>query len=328
MNDKTPPGGFRRSPTQVQNHFERKTRWRYERDGREFGPFSADDMRRRIGMGDVHGDTRVFEEWQRQWFRLGDIAQFASALSRFQKEEEARNLLVQSKRAERKVKRAQRSKGVMANGFLLAAIGGASLAGWLIYNTVSGDPSGVEEKLFHAMDITALPTWVEPAPESIPPVQIIEPRSKVEKRPRATRSGGGGGTAPKAGPWSIDELVSIGGGGAVISASSGGAAEDLRFDQEEGAGGSADIDGFMRQVSGPVGGCVRKEVEARPGFRGATLAVTLSPSGAPTGVRLKGAGEVSRSLIQCLRRATTKARIASFSGAPKHVDIPLTVRGQ
>lgn len=131
-----------------QRVFERKTRWRYERDGRDYGPFTANELRDEVMSLRIDTETPVFEEWSQKWYRVGDVAAFEEALLDAHKEREKQKLQAITESTHKQVKSAQSRRWVMSNAMIAAIVGATAMGGYILFMNQNGAPSKLTTSLF------------------------------------------------------------------------------------------------------------------------------------------------------------------------------------
>lgn len=318
---------LRSTPKREQIDFERKTRWRYSADGKDFGPYTAEAMRNQIRGARVDGDTQVFEEWRQQWLRLGDIPQFGSALDEARRASEQAALHEATEVATKAVKSSARRRWWGANlGALVLIASGAGAATYFLY-VPSGEPSNAERGLLRAVDVDPLLPWAPPLQDQAFPIPPDDRRAfaKVEKKvakssKRSGRSAGSGHAL-----IDTDSPGDLPSGGSV----------DLDF-TDEVITGSTDTTALsadeVSRVTASAGSrartCVIAEAQRRPGFRGGKVIFALQPNGRVQNVRLVDAGKVTAELMGCLRTKLGTVKSQPFSGPPRTFELPIRVSTQ
>ena len=164
-----------------------KTRWRYQKDGRDFGPWSGREMLEHLWDEKIDAETQVYEEWNERWYRAGSVPKFAQELSRIQRDNESRALEHEASKTGEAVRSARKRHW----GLAIAAI--ASIIAAIVAITVL-DTDGPHEPGSAALkglyvslsipslapsDFTAQPNEAASAP------QKEEKSTKRERRKRA-----------------------------------------------------------------------------------------------------------------------------------------------
>jgi hypothetical protein len=308
--------------------FERKTRWRYQRDGKDFGPFSPSDLRTRMSNGEISEDTQVFEEGQQRWFRLGDVPEFAAAMFEIARERQRKLEHQQHEQVEAAMRSAHKTRGWISRVAIVAVLAAAGGTAWIVMNAHSGTPAAFAKSMYKTLELGEVHEWTPPTAESgfkLPIDKEILP--EVAKPEKAARKSSGKRGDSASGSASGGGLVdSDKSGGAVVSGSS---VTTMSFDDDSESGsrtlGAGEVQEVANRVAGKARGCFAAEVQRRPEFRGATLSFSIQPSGTLGGVRLQEGGMVTSALVSCVRKATGGVRIDPFAGGGRRIEIPIAV---
>lgn len=321
------PGKLDLAASVQASRFERKTRWRYQRDGMDFGPFAPKDLRAEMQKGQVDEDTRVFEEGQQRWVRVGDVPEFANYLFEVARERQRQTEHAEHERVEAAVRTAHKTRSWVSRVAVLAALGIAGAASWVALTAASTAPANMTKGMLRDLALGEVRPWTAPTEQTGYKLaieqEIVPEEKKVEKTTgrRAGRRNDDG--EPEAGGALVNTDR---GGGAVVSGSS---VTTMSFEDEDDgvtrALGSGEVQDVANRVGGKVRGCMASEAQRRPDFRGATVAFSLEPKGSIGGVRILNGGVVTSALVSCVRKATSSVHVEPFSGGGRRIEIPIAV---
>ena len=316
----TPPPQHRPA-TMAQVPFE-QTRWRVRVRGKDFGPWSPEQIKSRIRAHELTGDTQVFEQWNDRECRLGDISQFAQLLESVRRDDVDRQHSDDTRATEEIVISDSRKRrwwtALMATlGLAVLLVGGDHLI-----QAVRFPPANIVHGLYADLglsDLALAREQVRPNPVSDSPTP--SPR-KVRRKKRVREE------VPTGSPSRTrNNLVPTGNRGVLVS---GGAAPTLSFDETDDKGvkvslNRGKLDDELTRVKTRLKRCLEEEGLARPGFRGATVTFWIQPDGRPNPVRLGGTPKVSRELVRCIKRATGGFQVPAFDDVAQRVDLRIDV---
>lgn len=313
------------------SRFERKTRWRFQRDGKDIGPFAPRDLRALMQKGEVTEDMQVFEEGTQKWHRVGDVPEFANYLFEIARDRQRQLEHAEHERAEAAVRTAHRTKGVISRVAVVGVLGVIGAASWIAFTSAATAPANLGKGLYRDLALGEVRPWTPPSDEmayklAIEPEPIPEKKAEkaVARKGGARRSGDGETGGNGDGGSLVDTDRS---GGAVVSGSN---VTSMSFDDDDESGATRTLSGgevqdVANRVAGKVRGCMAKEAQRRPDFRGATVGFSLDPSGSLTGVRITNGGVVTSALVSCVRKATGSVRIEPFAGGGRRIEMPVAV---
>ncbi|GMV42804.1 MAG: hypothetical protein AMXMBFR64_45200 [Myxococcales bacterium] len=322
------PGKLDLAASAQASRFERKTRWRYQRDGKDIGPFSPKDLRTQMQKGDVDEDTQVFEEGQQRWVRVGDVPEFANYLFEVARERQRKTEHAEHERAEAAVRAGHKTRSWVSRVAILAALGVVGALSWVALTSASTAPANLARGMLRDPAFGEVRPWTAPTEqtgyrltieqEPLPEEKKVE-KAAIRKPGRRTVDG-----EPEPGGALVDTNQ---GDGAVVS---GSTVTTMSFDDEDEGGatralGSGEVQEVANKVAGKVRGCMAAEAQRRPEFRGATLAFSLEPKGSVGGVRILNGGVVTSALVSCVRKATGSVRVEPFAGGGRRIEIPIAV---
>ena len=308
--------------------FEKKTRWRYEKGGKDFGPFSPADLRKEMAKGDVTADTQVFEEGQQRWYRVADVPEFANYLFDLARQRQRQAEHADAERAEAAVRTGHATRRMVSRVAVLAILTGFGVTAYVMLTAATVEPSNFADGIYCNLELGDVPEWTIPTPETsfkLPIEKEVLPEKKAAAN--GTRKSGRRGEATANGGGSGPLVDSDRSGGAVVS---GSRVTTMSFDDDEEGGGSRsltsdEVQSVANRAAGKLRGCMAAEARRRDGFTGATVAFSIEPRGSLGGVRLLNGGMVSGALVSCVRKATGSIHIEPFSGGGRRIEIPIAV---
>lgn len=305
-----------------QRVFERKTRWRYERDGRDYGPFTANELRDEVMSLRIDTETPVFEEWSQKWYRVGDVAAFEQALLDAHKEREKQQLIAITENTHKQVKSAHSRRWFLSNAMIAAIVGVTGMGGYVLFMNQRGAPSQIATSLFRDLGLGVVTPWTQPRSEDVfrlPIDKPTEPKESGGDTKRGKRRDGATGRG------SDVQLVATDSDHAI------GEATSLSFEDMEIGGNDlppledAELRDTASRAAAKAKHCFAEEAERRPGFSGATIVFSLEPTGKVGSVRLKEGGMVTPGLISCVRERVQSVKTREFGGASRTVEVPVAV---
>lgn len=313
------------------SRFERKTRWRFQRDGKDIGPFSPKDLRALMQKGEVTEDMQVFEEGSQKWHRVGDVPEFANYLFDIARERQRQLEHADHEKAEAAVRTAHKTRSMISRVAIVGVLGVVGAASWIALTSAATAPANLSKGLYRELALGEVRPWSPPSDDAAYKLAIEQeplPEKKVEKA--VVRKGGGsrrsdGGEAEGGGGGALVDTDRS--GGAVVS---GSKVTTMSFDEDDGGGATRTLSGgevqnVANRVAGKVRGCMAGEAQRRPDFRGATVAFSIDPTGSLTGVRITNGGVVTGALVSCVRKATNSVHIEPFAGGGRRIEMPIAV---
>jgi hypothetical protein len=302
-----------------------KARFRYHKDGKDFGPFTRDALLEHIRVHRLEATTQVFEERGKTLFRLADVEPFASCRREAVVEHERKVLIAETNATARKVQSSHTRRWWIANVSIVAALAAAGAGWWFFAGRTTGAPSNVSSALLRKLDLEEIAP-LDPGSlerESTLPILEPKPRSTAQRPPKPK-------SAPR--PQGGQELHTLTDEGVAVTGPAR-AEMELAFEGEAVDAAAEEPMGLspeeLRSVSGSVASrvvdCVENEARQRADFEGVTLSMWLEPGGAVTGVRLGGGGQVSGSFLSCVKSRLQSVQVPAFKGSPTPVRVPLKV---
>ncbi len=303
-----------------------KTRWLYQKDGRDMGPFSPEEIRELLRSNEINADTPVRESAHTEFHPVREVRAFVQFLEEIRQERARAAKEAELDREVDRVRAKRRAPRAILGMLLLALLAGG---GWYGYTLWEGrevaSRSGLTEGLYANLDLPELEeqAWMKTAGSVDWADEKIEVRAISDNTPRRKTKGNGGGEPKKTGYTNSHK--DLGG------CSSGGGVRDLSFG--EGGGGraltTADVNRVSSKATPALVGCAQREANRQPNFPGTTVCFTLMPSGKMGRIRIGKNGAQSGAFVGCVKSALRKLSVASFdpnaSGVGRTVRVPLRV---
>lgn len=332
MAGSTKPGPTRQASRRRGRQFT-KTRWLYQKDGRDLGPFKPPEVKELLRSGEVGPDTRVRESAHKDWHPVREVRVFVEYIKEIQEEREQAAHERELDKAEGRVRSARKLPIML---IVLCSTTVAAAAGWYGYQRWIGQDtltsSNVSSLLLESLELQELRAkaylnteaavdWVSEhvAQREIKP----EPRARRTNTPR--RSNGTPSSNDAAGPavpTANDLQPTIGGTGPTIS-----------FDGSDGASGRvltvADVQSVRQRAVPKLIACAQREADRVANFPGTTVQLSVMPSGRIGSVQIGQNGKRSRAFVGCVNGALRRIKIEPFdplgSAVQRTITVPLKV---
>ncbi len=304
----------------------KKTRWLYQKDGRDLGPYKPPEIKDLLKRGEIGPDTRVRESAHTDWHPIREVQAFVGFLEEIQNEQEQEAKEAELDRAETRVRNIRRMPKLMMALVFLGLVGAGSWYGWQRWsNRKAITPSGYPAMLLKALELPDIPEQgylntiggIEWADEKVSFRQVAD--QVPTKRRGRTKAGSGGddpgpmtGSARDLSPGAcrVRKVRSLdfgggGGGGRALSAS--------------------DVNAVSRKVTPKLIGCAQKEAARNSAFPGTTLCFSIMPSGGLGNLHIGRNGARSSAFKSCVRSSLRSVRVAPFDPMASEVARTLTV---
>ena len=320
---KVPPKPKRvATTTTVRIPFEKK-RWRFTRNGRDFGPFQGSGIQARIEKRELDVHTVLYEEWEGRSINITDVPEFSRVLEDVRRQIEQEQLEASTAETREAVQTSSRRRLLTGTAVLTGGAAAILIAIQFMLDAPIAPPSSLARSLFNGAPLEALETVnVKPLPEVIADGEESPAKESGATRKRAKRTRKGKQSASNAG-----KTVSTQRGYLIYGSSAG---VSLSFD-DEGTDASNSGPAFnsrraTQQVSQQLSRCMKTEASLRPEFRGGDVTFTLAGSGKVVNVKMSRGGNVTTGLISCIKSVFTKTKFAAFSGGNQIVKIPVRIQ--
>jgi len=310
---KKPPG----IPTGGARKFS-KTRWLYQLNGRDIGPFTPSEIQDLMRKGELDTDTRVRLTSGQQWKPAGQIPEFSKFYEKvlFERNKAAQERALDA--AENAVRDNRKLPLYIARSVtgLLIIVG--LTFGYTRWQAQHGTtPSGFTDSLVKSLDINtvAARAYLDTAGQIQWPSELVGQRAA--KKGKRTRSRATGGKTLPTRSRTADDLTP-----------QKTAVTDFSFDSRTRTGrelSRADIRKVRGAIVPKLVRCAQREANRKAGFPGTTVSFSIRPSGAVGRVRVGANGRRSGSFTACAKRAVNGVRVAPFDGGARTITVPLKV---
>ena len=320
---KVPPKPKRvATTTTVRIPFEKK-RWRFTRNGRDFGPFPGSGIQARIETRELDIHTVLYEEWEGRSINIADVPEFSRVLEEVRRQIEQEQLEASTAETREAVQTSSRRRLLTGTAVLSGGAAAILIAIQFMLDAPVAPPSSLARSLFDAAPLTAIETvHVKPLPEIADRPENPQ-KGSVDNPKRVKRSSKGKRPASIASGKTVSTQR-----GYLIYGSSAGLS--LSFDEEgsdaSNAGPLFNSRNVTRKVSQQLSRCMKTEANIRTEFKGGDVTFTLAGSGKVVNVKLSRAGNVTTGLISCIKSVFTKTKFAAFSGGNQIVKIPVRIQ--
>lgn len=301
-----------------------KSRFRFQREGRDVGPFTLEGLQDEVEALRCPTDTLVFEERTQTWFRAGDHPGLAAIAKAAQDEAHRQQLMADTDRAAATVQTSHTRRWWLANAGIAAILGAGGTAAWLLFGSTPVAPTHQPYGILAPMSLERIAPWTPPSEDQIFQLALAEPSAPEPQKATAKRV-----RKPGSGGANAVERIDTNDGGAAVAGSM-----EVNYDFVDevvaGGGSARSLDeGEVRRLSARIGKrvtpCLEAEAERTPSFRGVTVEFTLEPSGSAAGIRLTDGGQVTTEFVRCVRQRVQGARVEPFAGAARLVRVPLRI---
>lgn len=315
----------KREPTQtaVRIPFE-KRRWRFTREGRDFGPYSGTAVAGKITDRELDESTILFEEWEGKSIRLTDVPEFARIMEEVRREIMLERLEMETEKTTEKVQASARKRLVVGLGGLTLGVLAIAIIGQFAFNAATPPSSQFAVSMFPERDIQPIENIEIRSVDSETKAETVEsgtgsPNKKVKRKRRKNRNGPGREVPPT--------LRNTNGAGLLIF----GTKKSLSFSFEKETKKTIENKVFdsksaSAKVSGKLSKCMNVEGRTRNEFQGGDIIFGVNGTGRVQYAKIKNAGNVSSSLVSCIKSVFSNVRFGEFSGGPQRVKIPIRIR--
>lgn len=313
MPRKKPPG----LPTGSSRKFS-KTRWLYQLNGRDVGPFTPKEIQELMRAGKLNADTPVRLTSDQKWTPAEKIPEFKAFYEDIKTE---RNKAAQERAldaAENAVRDNRKLPLYIARSVAALLVMVAIIFGYNRWQASYGTtPSGFTDSLIKSLDINAVAAraYLDTAGQIQWPSELVSQRAT--KRSKRTKNRAAGGKPLPMRKRTADDLAPEKTG-----------VTDFSFDSRQRTGrelSQSDIRKVRSAIVPKLVRCAQREANRKAGFPGTTVSFSIRPSGAVGKVRIGANGRRSGSFSSCAKRAASGVRVAPFDGGARTITVPLKV---
>ena len=301
----------------------RRTRWLYQKDGRDLGPFRPHEIRQLLESGDIAATTRVRESAQTDWHEVREVKVFVEYLKELKEQgvvkAKERELDKQLDRVRSK-RRAPLAAGLVVL-LLLAAAGG--WYGWLRYQEgQTAADAGYTARLYRNLELPdlAVTDHLQTESEIEWADEQVKVRDAKDHKTRAARKTNG--VAKKRAPRMVGTSDDL--------ASEKVAVRDISFGGDDGEAAGRDlmpgeITAVRSRAVPQLVKCATAEANRVTDFPGTTVSFQLQTSGKLGAIKAGQNGRRSTAFMACIRGALGGISIQPFGGHARTIRVPLQV---
>lgn len=304
-----------------------RTRWLYQKDGRDLGPFAPNEIRELLSQAEISEDTRIRETARTDWRRLDEVELFVDYLRELAKEREHAAEEKALDKAESRVRTVRAVPYMVLGSTLLLLL---SVGGWLGWQRWQGsapmDTSRYASALTMEVDVPTLATLGRPdmvdEPQWVSEEYAVRDSTPApETRQAARRKARRAPSQPMTG--SANDLEAPSDTGEVNEIEFGSSNETGR------ALTAGEVNTVRQKAINKLQSCTLREASRNNAFPGTTVRFTIASTGRLARVSIGQNGRRSPSFKSCVRRALGSIRVDSFdpgaSGIQRTMQIPLHV---
>ena len=301
-----------------------RTRWLYQDQGRDVGPFRPDEIGELLTEQTINLDTLVRETASQQWKKLGAIPDFSSIVTEASENRVAR---AKEKAFDKKVRAAQtkRRLPLLIGAFItFSASAGGGWYAWTTYQAgETPPPSGYTQSLFRSLSLRSIPARAYLNTNG--PIAWAEESVELRKSTKDTAAG----KSKKDGSRSRLGTTRNRTANDLEPEKRTGGVRELSFeDESEGTG--RELDGgdvqMVRNRAVPrLVRCAQSIASSQSNWPGTTVRFRILSSGKMGSIRIGANGRKNSSFVGCVRKALTSISIAPFDGPGRTLTVPLKV---
>ena len=303
-----------------------RTRWLYQEQGRDIGPFRPDEIGELVASQTIDANTLVRETTSQQWKKLGSIPEFSAVLG---EAEQTRAARAKEAAFEKKVTaaRAKRRLPLVIGGVALLVAG--SVGGFFAYERYkAGDvapTSGYTTALLKPLALQPVPkrsylntsgpiAWAEE--------KVNLRKSTKDKANRRANRATNGAKSTKGPRYhrGADDLA---------PEASNNSVRDLSFEEEEDSVGreldSGDVQVVRNTAVPRLVRCAQTLASAQPGWPGTSIRFRIKNTGSIGSVRIGANGRANASFVGCVKKALKGVKVEAFDGPGRTLTVPLKV---
>lgn len=308
------------------------TRWLYQKDGRDIGPFKPPEIKDILRRGDIGPDTMVRDTARHSWHRLREVKAFVDFLKDIQAERDREAHRKDLDKAETRVHTSRKLPWILATLVALGLVGGGGWYGWRAWQAAEAfAPSGYTVSLYRNLELVSVPTrafldtsgpidWADEkvAARRAAEDKAAQPAKKARPRPHGESAGAVPIDPAEPGVATSDDLA-----GADAAPA---APEEVSFDKAAGREfTSEDVNSILERANGPLHACAAQEANRDLAFPGTTVRFVPQASGRMGAVSIGQNGSRSRAFVSCVNSVLHRVRVEPFDGFGRALSIRLDV---
>ncbi len=303
-----------------------KTRWLYQKDGRDLGPFTPPEVKELLKKGEIGPDTSIRESAHPDWHPVREVRAFVDFIKEIQLEREQAAKERDLDKAEDRVRSVRRAPKMAMVAVVIGVVAAGSWYGWERWkNRKAITASGYTVMLLKTLELTEISEQgylntvggIDWADEKVTFREVADKRTRTRRR-GARGTGDTGDPGPmlatskdlRPGACRVRKVQNLdfgggGGGGRSLTAS--------------------DVNSVSRRVTPKLIGCAQREAARNSAFPGTTLCFSIMPGGSLGNLHIGRNGARSGAFKGCVKSALRKVRVAAFDPMASEVARTLTV---
>lgn len=289
-------------------------RWLVRVGAFDYGPFDVEEVTERIRDGRLTLRSEVCEEIEGRWVRLEEVPVLRDICLALIEEEKERRRQEEMDRTEQQVRRTHKIAWSFSHFGLIGVLVAAGVVVFLITSKPDRKPSGYDTGIFYLADLDKIEPWRRFAGQAEHEWRFGPdvPERLAAKKPRRRRSAG----------FASNKVYE--------DDSQAGFAMSFDFGDEEGGGrklSEGEIEAsVVPKARARLSRCLLREAERRAEVSSATFRFAVLPTGRLAGGKVLG--KMSGKMHACVKSALRGIKIPPFSGAPRWVELPLSISGR
>ncbi|MBU0554143.1 protein kinase [Myxococcota bacterium] len=276
-------------------------RWLVERDGIDYGPFTAKDVITQLFKKETTPETLLYDVETDRRLPLSEFTVFDEALVAWLHEKAEREK--QAMEAAVAAASRRQTRIIISIILLLVVGGGGGVGGWFYYQSTLPTP---REGRLH----TLVAAFNAPLPNITPPEELPKTEAELrEERERVLAHRRSAAAAAERAQIAKEEQLA--------------AASELSM---SGSGRRFNNDALNQAVAGRTGRltkCLQDEARRDPNLKSVGVSFTVIPKGDLINVKMPGATPKGS---RCARQALAGLKVPAFDGANVKINLPFTIR--
>jgi hypothetical protein len=295
-----------------------KTRWLYQQDDRDVGPFSPIEIQDLIRQGTITIRTRVRRAARQQWVELGIIDHFAAYIHELAKERRRAERERQYDQEENKVRSVRNRPKLLGTIAVVTALLVSGWYGWTLWqNSNRGAATGYVNALMRNLNLIEISAhgYLNTSGEIQWPSEMV-PERKIRARRLAKR--GRHDVSPIKRNGNADDLAAAKGGGVTEFAFGTASATGRELEL-------LDINRVRSETVPKLIRCAQSEADRNRAFPGTTVRYSIQPNGRLGRLSVGKNGKRSRAFMSCVKGVIRASRVEPFDGSGRTITVPLKV---
>ncbi|MEC8025356.1 MAG: DUF4339 domain-containing protein [Myxococcota bacterium] len=302
-----------------------RSRWLYQDQGRDIGPFRPDEIGELLATKKITADTLVRETTSQQWKKLGSIADFTSTLQEAAETEAAR---AKEKAFEKKVIAARTKRRIPLVIGAATVLAAGAIGGWFAWHQYkAGDiapSSGFTSSLLKSLALQPVP--LRAYLKTSGPISWAEENVELRTSTKDTvRRKAGGASRQK----SATHNAARRGVNDLDPEAAPGGVRELSFEDDGNDIGreldAGDVQYVRNTVAPRLVRCAQNVASNQPGWPGTSIRFSIANSGRLGSIRIGANGRKTASFVACVKKAIAGIKVKPFDGPGRTLTVPLRV---